>query len=331
MKKGKKVTLIVILSVLGIVFASLAILICMNFELAKGVFNLLKSSPGNNFKAAWIFLTNNSSDIETQIIDNEKKYDQAIEEILSNLNEYGTSISKEAIEALNSGNYTEEEMIRIIASGGDELDAINKEKQAASESKDDNNDKNKPVSNDNDTDIGSETIPDTSGKDNIESSKDKETDKNTEIVDSSDEKNQQTGNTVTTPDTSDTLQPAAQDDTAASIAKLYVVRSRFLSELASIETAITDAYESLPEELRTPSSRKSIAGEYISRVSDLELECDAEVETITEELRLKLEESGKDTSVVDTIKQAYEEEKSLKKAYYLDIYMNGLPRKSKAS
>ena len=56
----------------------------------------------------------------------------------------------------------------------------------------------------------------------------------------------------------------------------------------------------------------------------MELDCDAQVDAALDELRKTLTAQGKDTAVVETLRQAYENEKSLKKAYYLDVYMNGI-------
>ena len=114
------------------------------------------------------------------------------------------------------------------------------------------------------------------------------------------------------------------EEVAACIAKLYVLKSRFTGELSVLEKTITTTYEELPEEEQVPASRKSIAGQYIKQVAQMELDCDAQVDAALAELRKTLTAQGKDTAVVETLRQAYENEKSLKKAYYLDVYMNGI-------
>lgn len=369
MKKRTKIIIGVILSIVAVLLISLTTLVCMNWEIAKGVFSLLKSAPGNNFKAAWIFLTENSDGIETRLNENQEKYGEAVNNILSDLNEQGSGISKEAVEALNSGLYTEEEMIRIISSGGAELEAINREKQQTEGGAGENGNSgetgtDKVTDPDGEKEQGAETVnPPKNPDGDSENDSGKNTNTDTPVSgNSGDSGNNQTnppsGNNNGNIDSGDkggnnqpdksgdktnsqkpdggaqgeaskpvTPQQPQPDDTAASVAKLYIIKSNFVSQLSSIEKEITSAYVSLPKEQQTPASRKSIAGEYISTVADLELECDAQVEAILSELKAKLEAASKDTSVVETIRQAYENEKSLKKAYYMDIYMNGLPDK----
>ena len=71
----------------------------------------------------------------------------------------------------------------------------------------------------------------------------------------------------------------------------------------------------------------SIAGKYLKTVASLESQCDKDVESLLSDLRTELEAQGKDTSIIETLRKAYNEEKSLKKAYYLDVYTNGISKK----
>ncbi len=113
-------------------------------------------------------------------------------------------------------------------------------------------------------------------------------------------------------------------DSAKAIAKMYVLKSKFTSKLSGIEIEIKKKYNALPKEQQNPSSRKSIAGSYIKEVSALEKECDTEVEQALSELKAALEAKNKSIDIVDTLRKAYNDEKSLKKAYYLDVYKNGI-------
>ena len=51
-----------------------------------------------------------------------------------------------------------------------------------------------------------------------------------------------------------------------------------------------------------------------------EKECDASMKALETEIRGLLEQLGEDTALVDEIHNAYLEEKSLKKAYYLGLH-----------
>lgn len=421
MKKALKIILGIFLSLVALIVIAVTIFACTNRELAKGAFDLLLSAPGNNIKAAWLFITTDSEGLDQKITDNTAKYSEAINNVLGDLGDNQVSLNEEVMAALDSGEYTEEEMTRIIVSGGAELENIKKEKEQAAASGEasdnttsekadaekepvvntdkaeepDNTEKNETeqkneVSDSEKTDSSSQSNPSdkTEGvKDNKPAEKTEDTKpanvENDKKTDTTGSKNDPVKNdTASAPDTSvsedgnedydeyypdgypdpvveeepadetETVQPqkpvssettqpqtppaseqpqtpaapqpVTSDDTAATIAKLYVVKSRFVGELTSLEGTIKSAYGALPKEQRVPASRKSIAGQYISVVANLEAQCDAEVDAILAELTTKLQQQGKDTSVVATLRSAYENEKSLKKAYYMDVYMNGI-------
>jgi len=421
MKKALKIILGIFLSLVALIVIAVTIFACTNRELAKGAFDLLLSAPGNNIKAAWLFITTDSDGLDQKITDNTAKYSEAINNVLGDLGDNQVSLNEDVMAALDSGEYTEEEMTRIIVSGGAELENIKKEKEQAAASGEasdnttsekadaekepavntdkaeepDNTEKNETeqkneVSDSEKNDSASQTTPDvkTEGvKDNKPAEKTEDTKpanvENDKKTDTTGSKNDPVKNdTASAPDTSvsedgnedydeyypdgypdpvveeepadetETVQPqkpvspettqpqtppaseqpqtpaapqpVTSDDTAATIAKLYVVKSRFVGELTSLEGTIRSTYEALPKEQRVPASRKSIAGQYISVVANLEAQCDAEVDAILAELTTKLQQQGKDTSVVATLRSAYENEKSLKKAYYMDVYMNGI-------
>jgi hypothetical protein len=52
----------------------------------------------------------------------------------------------------------------------------------------------------------------------------------------------------------------------------------------------------------------------------MESECDKKVDTLLTDMRNELAAIGADTSIVDTIEDAYIEEKALRKSYYLSLY-----------
>lgn len=325
MKKKKHIALKIVLSVFLLLLLAGGVLVGTHWELAKGAYHLLKNSPGNNVKAAWIFLTGNSETIQKQISDNDASYSEAVKKIAEELSGTGLDLSRYTLDVLSSGEYSEEEMIRIL--------------------------------------MGKETIapPDTENTPSDDPDKADKTDKTENTADGkgetpqtppAGEKNEGgngegngSGKPAQTPDAptaADTppktdaeadstpagegsaSEDAMSEEVAACIAKLYVLKSRFTGQLGALEKTIIDAYEAQPEEEQTPASRKSIAGQYIKQVSRMELDCDAQVDAALAELRKTLTAQGKDTAVVETLRQAYENEKSLKKAYYLDVYMNGI-------
>lgn len=331
MKKKKHIALKIVLSVFLLLLLAGGVLVGTHWELAKGAYHLLKNSPGNNVKAAWIFLTGNSETIQKQISDNDASYSEAVKKIAEELSGTGLDLSRYTLDVLSSGEYSEEEMIRILM--GKETIAPPDTENTPS---DDPDKADKTDKTENTADGKGET-PQTppSGKKNEggngEGNGSGKPVQTPDAPTAADTKSQTDSETKTDPAPGGTpagegtaSEDAMSEEVAACIAKLYVLKSRFTGELSVLEKTITETYEALPEEEQVPASRKSIAGQYIKQVAQMELDCDAQVDAALAELRKTLTAQGKDTAVVETLRQAYENEKSLKKAYYLDVYMNGI-------
>ena len=331
MKKKKHTALKIVLSVFLLLLLAGGVLVGTHWELAKGAYHLLKNSPGNNVKAAWIFLTGNSETIQKQISDNDASYSEAVKKIAEELSGTGLDLSRYTLDVLSSGDYSEEEMIRILM-GKETITAPDTENTPS----DDPDKADKTDKTENTADGKGETpqTPPSGEKNEGGNGEGNGSGKPAQTPDAptaADTKSQTDSETKTDPAPGGTpagegaaSEDAMSEEVAACIAKLYVLKSRFTGELSVLEKTITTTYEELPEEEQVPASRKSIAGQYIKQVAQMELDCDAQVDAALAELRKTLTAQGKDTAVVETLRQAYENEKSLKKAYYLDVYMNGI-------
>jgi hypothetical protein len=64
----------------------------------------------------------------------------------------------------------------------------------------------------------------------------------------------------------------------------------------------------------------SLVQSNMGKVISMESECDNKVDTVLTNMRNELAAIGADTSIVDTIEDAYIEEKALRKSYYLSLY-----------
>lgn len=323
MKKKKHIVLKVLLSVLVLLLLAVGIAAATHPDLVKGAYHLLKTAPGNNVKAAWIFLTGNSESIKKQIDDNDANYSDAVKKIAEELSGTGLDLSQYTLDILASGDYSEEEMIRILMG-----------KETAGETS--NPEETKSDSSETTVVPSDEKKEESGGKKNETDGKTPQKDSSVPVKDEKDE-NKPVGTDGTGSDTTSTTDTpvsetkeetqnsdAMSEEVAACIAKLYMLKSSFTGQLSELEKTIRSTYVALPKEEQVPASRKSIAGQYIKEVARLELECDAQVEAALTDLRDTLVAQGKDTAVVETLRQAYENEKSLKKAYYLDVYMNGI-------
>ena len=107
---------------------------------------------------------------------------------------------------------------------------------------------------------------------------------------------------------------------AELVAQVYVIQANFNSTLNAFENRIISEYKALPAEERTTSTKARIVSENMAYVVGLEAQCDAQIKEITDALTKLMNENNKDTSLVDSINKAYQNEKELKKAYYISLY-----------
>ena len=105
------------------------------------------------------------------------------------------------------------------------------------------------------------------------------------------------------------------------IAKLYVLKSQYLGKLDAIEEAAWAERKKIPKEERK-AHKQQVIRENMTRISAWETECDGIVYGIIEDIRQILKKYGRDQAILDEIKQAYLNEKRMKKSYYINRYMD---------
>ena len=128
-----------------------------------------------------------------------------------------------------------------------------------------------------------------------------------------------TPKTTATP--SPSPEPTGSDSNAKAsdcIARMYVLKSSFESQLDQLYQEAVSYYSQLDREQRK-SAKSEIISRFYSRAVSMERQCDSQVESILSDLTNSLNESGGDTSIVSKMRQAYQNEKSLKKSYYLNL------------
>ncbi|QSX05267.1 hypothetical protein JYG23_11350 [Sedimentibacter sp. zth1] len=103
------------------------------------------------------------------------------------------------------------------------------------------------------------------------------------------------------------------------VVQMYLVKKQFVNSLSELEEKIYKEYIELPKEDRDFEHKKSIVLKNYNYVSKLEKQCDKTVNEIVNNLEEELEEIKADTEIVDAIKKVYENEKALKKAYYISL------------
>lgn len=111
------------------------------------------------------------------------------------------------------------------------------------------------------------------------------------------------------------------DEISACVAQMYVLKSSFLGQLDALYGKAFGDYEAVYHDLteaQREEKKKSIISSLYPQAVSLEKQCDTQVNQVLSKLETLLKESGGDTSLVGKIRDAYQSEKSLKKAYYLN-------------
>lgn len=112
-----------------------------------------------------------------------------------------------------------------------------------------------------------------------------------------------------------------------AIAKLYIQKSKYLGKLDDIEAKVRQDYINLVKSSSLSAEEKKAAKQQflnsnLSMVASWENECDSVVNGILEEIKAALKSSNQDDSIVKKLKEAYLNEKRLKKSYFINRYMD---------
>lgn len=104
---------------------------------------------------------------------------------------------------------------------------------------------------------------------------------------------------------------------SAKIIEFYSLKAYYLGQLGQLEAKVIADYAALPDSKKNLVGKKEVAGKYMSVATSLLAQCDARVAALLGELENEINAVGGDLSIITTIKNAYENEKNLKKAYYM--------------
>ena len=111
-----------------------------------------------------------------------------------------------------------------------------------------------------------------------------------------------------------------REELARLIAEIYLMKAEYTTWLEQMHTAAIEEFVALPQEQQTTANKYKIGMAYMKEGLAKEDECDVKMAELQEKIRALLVELGEDTALVDEIRAAYEEEKTLKKAYYLGLH-----------
>lgn len=107
---------------------------------------------------------------------------------------------------------------------------------------------------------------------------------------------------------------------STGVSKMYALKAKYVSKLGELERNVYEEYTNLPKEKQNESSKKKILMKSLNSVAEMEEKCDNEVANTLSELESELIELKGDTAIVEILKEAYENEKEIKKSYYLSLY-----------
>lgn len=117
--------------------------------------------------------------------------------------------------------------------------------------------------------------------------------------------------------------PSTQEQIQAIIAKhitsIYTIKARFIGALGQLEQEARAEFKALPKEERNMLGAQKIVLSRAGQAATLESECNKEVTKVLVSLEQELTPLTDDLSIIENIYSAYEEEKVLKKAYYLSL------------
>lgn len=105
-----------------------------------------------------------------------------------------------------------------------------------------------------------------------------------------------------------------------SVSRMYALKAKYVNKLGELEREVIDQYSKLPEEKQNKEGKKKLVMANVDYVAKLEKTCDSEVDKIISSLEKNLRELGGDLEIIKILKDAYTDEKELKKSYYFSLY-----------
>lgn len=105
---------------------------------------------------------------------------------------------------------------------------------------------------------------------------------------------------------------------ATMVGEIYGLRASFIGQLDGLLEQAKAEYGALSPAERE-KQKKSLTNKYIGLAGGLESSCDAQMEAILGRMQKHLKATGGDSSLIKEIRKTYENEKALKKSYYMSM------------
>lgn len=105
------------------------------------------------------------------------------------------------------------------------------------------------------------------------------------------------------------------------VSTLYAMESRYLGSIDNVLARAHAEYVKIAKHKKDTAALTTVGAKYIQEIYALEAKCDGEVEALLGKLKGELDAIGADTSIIGTIRNAYANEKQLKRSYYMSKYL----------
>lgn len=130
-------------------------------------------------------------------------------------------------------------------------------------------------------------------------------------------------NTGTTEDKGENAKLSDKDSIISKyMAQLYNLQNTYTARAEALISQGASYYESIKTGSGDASARAATISRYTPMVRSLESECDGKVEAVITNLKNDLNAIGADTSITETIRATYTNEKQLKLSYYANKYLD---------
>lgn len=133
------------------------------------------------------------------------------------------------------------------------------------------------------------------------------------------EKNKETENTI--PEQAVTNAKDKDRIISQYMSELYRLQNEYTAKAEATIAQGASYYESIKKHPQDAAARASTITKFTSVVRNLEKECDSEVESVIKNMRADLTAIGADTSIIESVRATYANEKQLKLSYYANKYL----------
>lgn len=113
---------------------------------------------------------------------------------------------------------------------------------------------------------------------------------------------------------------SAEGIVAKYTAKILELEGKYGGQVDALLKKASQEFRDLPKGQHTFQDKVKVMTKYVGTINSLEASCDKEVEGYIKSMEKELKAIGADTAIVETARQAYKNEKKLRKAAYIKEY-----------